>query len=70
MDKATRNQKVFVALSAVLELQSQYHRAVQDLKTLPESTEEWIRSLRRQRVNAYEQVIRTLELPIPIGVIK
>jgi hypothetical protein len=70
-DNAVRDQKVFVRLGAVLELQrlysdasDKYHTA-NNLKTTHPAD---LRSLRANKV-AIERVIKTLDLPInlPIG---
>lgn len=61
-----RNQKVFVKLESVLNLQHDYARAVDVFEQAGTGTGETLKTHNRARVGAYEEIIKTLELPIRI----
>ena len=66
---AIRNQKVFIRLSRVAELQENYSKLCSEISVqnkigaIRENPEQWKRNLTRKAV--YDSIIRTLELPIP-----
>lgn len=62
-DKTVQNQKVFVRLSAVLQLQSQYKKILAYQGTATGDAENDCRVAERQ---AFEKVIQILELPIEV----
>lgn len=70
-DNAIRDQKVFVRLGAVLELQKLYSEVTRQFgqarNTTPAPSD--LSDIRRKKVTL-EQVIKTLELPIelPMGI--
>lgn len=61
-NSAVRNQKVFVSLESVLNLQHDYGRAVDAFDAT--GTSESLKTHNRARVAAYEEIIKTLQLPI------
>lgn len=67
-DEAIRNQKVFVRLGAVLDLQLDYAQAVvaYGVEHNKEKEDSSLRDFYRGRVTAFQEVIKTLELPISI----
>jgi hypothetical protein len=63
--KAVANQKVFVQLSSVMEVQNQYRNwSEQHAKAVAENRTSDVQVL-RIRKQAFEQVIKTLGLPVP-----
>lgn len=66
---AIRNQKVFIRLSRVAELQENYLRLCNEISiqnkidAIRKNPEQQQRNLTRKAV--YDSIIRTLELPIP-----
>lgn len=59
-----RNQKVFVTLSAVLELQKEYQRLLALMAYQRNRSES--DPLLAERIRAYSSVINTLDLPIEV----
>lgn len=67
-DEAIRNQKVFVRLDGVLNLQLDYAQAVvtYGVERDKDKEDSSLRDFYRGRVTTYEEVIKTLDLPISI----
>jgi hypothetical protein len=70
-DKAVQDQKVFIRLGAVLELQSKYIEITNKINTVTNApglidTDEISRL--RIRKHTLESAIRTLQLPIPLPI--
>ena len=66
-DDAVRNQKAFIRMSAVLELQARYHHAAQEERIQrPDAGVSGTLTYQRvtERKRTFEQVIDMLELPI------
>ncbi len=67
-DDSIRNQKVFVRLDGVLSLQLDYAQAVVTYGVERNANKEdsSLRDFYRGRVTAFEEVIKTLQLPVDI----
>ena len=67
--KAVANQKVFVPLSAVLEVQANFNRLVGQAKDQSDNTtERTVSNTSRSHARGMAQVIKALGLPIDIPV--
>ena len=60
--KAIANQKVFVTLASVLEIQARFNETVEQVRSTPVQNQ----LFNRDRARGMAQVIRTLGLPINI----
>jgi hypothetical protein len=67
-DEAVRNQKVFVRLDGVLNLQLDYAQAVvaYGVERNKDKQDSSLRDFYRGRVVTYEEVIKTLQLPVSV----
>jgi len=63
-DSAIQNQKVFITLESVLNLQLDYAKAVVAKGAASESQSDTIKAHHRARVETFAEVIKTLKLPI------
>jgi hypothetical protein len=61
-DEAIRNQKVFVRMSAVMALQRLY--TAQKRSTMQQGQADDAKALNDARLDVFDKVIETLELPI------
>lgn len=64
----TKDQKVFVKLADVLELQKFYKQALERKTRVGAATNstDWLKSAAQAQVSTIERVIKTLQLPIDI----